>query len=146
MNTLSNVALGPFELPSGKVITFRTLSFKERRELLSKWQKNDGRTQGYLLEEYFMAAALVTEDNQGVIDEYQSSDGYIARLDHWSMKDTSYYMEAFIIINGVGERERPNIEAEVKKILGVTPGTPLPPPPPVSQESTSSLPKGLKIM
>lgn len=144
MNSSINVALGPLKLPSGKEISFRTLSFKERRELLAKWQKNEGRNSGYLLEEYLMGAALVTENGQGVLDEYQLPDGYISRMDHWSMKDASYYMEAFILINGLGDKDRPNIESEVKKILGVTPDTPLPPP--VQAESTSSLPKGLKVI
>lgn len=97
--------------PSGKDITFREITFMERRQIAKKYNRNEG----YLLEEV-MAAAAITHVNGEPIEDWIGDP--IVRLDQWAIPDVQYYLEVFLSITTIDETVRERAQEEAKKMLG----------------------------
>lgn len=100
-------------LPSGKEVTFKEITFMERRHIAKKYNRNEG----YLLEEVMAAAAITHIDGEPTAEWLGDP---IARLDTWSIPDVQYYLEAFLSINSIDETARERAQEEAKKMLGGT--------------------------
>lgn len=118
-------------LPSGNKVTFKEISFRERRQIAKKYNRNEG----YLLEEV-MAAAAITHVNGDPITEEWAADP-ISRLDNWSIPDVQYYLEVFLSINSIDETARERAQEEAKKMLGATTTPP--------SRASGTKPKALKV-
>lgn len=99
------------KLPSGKEITFREITFLERRQIAKKYNRNEG----YLLEEV-MAAAAITHINGAPIEDWIGDP--IIRLDGWAIPDVQYYLEIFLSITTIDETIRERAQEEAKKLMG----------------------------
>lgn len=117
-------------LPSGNKVTFKEITFMERRQIAKKYNRNEG----YLLEEV-MAAAAITHINGDPLDEWGGDP--ISRLDAWSIPDVQYYLEVFLSINSIDETARERAQDEAKKMLGAT-GT-------RQSKASGTKPKALKV-
>jgi hypothetical protein len=100
------------QLPSGMDIVFRATSFKERRELAKKYNRNEG----YLLEELMASNALVKVDGHPVAEEWASDP--ITRLDAWSIPDVQFYLECFMSMNSIEDVVRERAQEAAKKLMG----------------------------
>lgn len=99
-------------LPSGKEITFRSTSFRDRRLLAKKYNRNEG----YLLEELMAAFALLSIDGNPVQEEWAAEP--INRFDTWSIVDTQYYIEVYMSMNSIDDMARERAQEEAKKLMG----------------------------
>lgn len=143
-----NIEFPPITLPSGKVIAFTSLCFRDRRNLL----KNYKREEGYLLEELLAAYALSKEDGNPVHDPIEdlgvirdengmtAMSNLVDRMNHWSLKDCQYYIEILMRIVGLDEQEKINAEEVAKKLMAGTPSST-----PQTSGTQTGLPKGLKV-
>lgn len=125
-----------FTLPSGKTVSFNSITFRERRKLLKEFKRDEG----YMPEDLFAAYALAKEDGMPVAEDWALEGGVLARMDHWSMKDFAYYLEVFTRTIGLEDDEKTSAETAAKKMLAAN-GT--------TRTNTTStptgLPKGLKV-
>lgn len=99
------------KLPSGKEVTFREITFMERRKIAKKYNRNEG----YLLEEV-MAAAAITHIDGAPIEDWVGDP--IVRLDGWPIPDVQYYLEVFLSITTIDETIRERAQEEAKKLMG----------------------------
>jgi hypothetical protein len=99
------------QLPSGMEIVFRSTSFRERRELAKKYNRNEG----YLLEELMASNALVKVDGNPVAEEWASDP--ITRLDMWSIPDVQFYLECFMSMNSIEDLVRERAQEAAKKLM-----------------------------
>lgn len=103
------------QLPSGMEIVFRSTSFRERRELAKKYNRNEG----YLLEELMASNALIRVDGTPVAEEWASDP--ITRLDMWSIPDVQFYLECFMSMNSIEDVVRERAQEAAKKLMGAGP-------------------------
>ncbi|MBD2201564.1 hypothetical protein H6G33_09415 [Calothrix sp. FACHB-1219] len=102
------------KLPSGKDISFRAPSFKDRRDILREFDK----TAGYLAEDLLAVKCLTHVDNIAV-EQYWEAEP-ITIFDSWDLRDQSFYMEVFMNMFSLDEKARKAAEDQAKKLMGVT--------------------------
>ena len=131
---LLTIEFPEFALPSGKTVSFNSITFRERRKLLKEYKRDEG----YLPEDLFAAYALAKEDGMPVPEDWALDGGVLSRMDHWSMKDHAYYLEVFTRTIGLEEEEKTNAESAAKKMLAANT---------TSRVTTTpqGMPKGLKV-
>jgi len=149
MENIFNIEFPPITLPSGKSITFSSLSYKDKRYLL----KNYDNTKGYAVEELIGAFALNKEEGVPISETIEDFgrlketngkafvEALLARLDHWSFKDVMFYTNVITKILMLDEQEVINAEEVAKKLLTGTPSNITAP----TSGSPTALPKGLKV-
>jgi hypothetical protein len=102
------------KLPSDREVTFKEITFMERRQIAKRYNRNEG----YLLEEVMAAAAITHIDGEPIADWVGDP---IVRLDSWAIPDVQFYLEVFLAINSIDEMARERAQAEAKKMLAGTP-------------------------
>jgi len=104
------------KLPSGADIEFRGPTYKDRRVVLSSYNKEDG----YVPEDALAARCITKVNGNSVLKEeweVQSTKDYVAIMDSWNFKDQQYYLEVFMNMFSLGEEVRKNAEEVAKKLL-----------------------------
>ncbi|MEI2420682.1 hypothetical protein V6O07_10445, partial [Arthrospira platensis SPKY2] len=89
-----------FELPSGRKVQFKALSYKDRRLLVQSFNDKSG----YLLEEWFAAFCLVKENGVPVKKEWEISNQWPDRMSHWTSKDVMFYCRVFADVEMLSEQ------------------------------------------
>lgn len=108
------VTYPPFNLPSGRKVQFKVLSYKERRSLVQSF-KNDS---GCLLEEWFAAYCLVKVDDTPVAKDWEINSNWPERMAGWTSKDVMFYCRVFADTEMLSEQGDQEAREVAKKLLG----------------------------
>lgn len=121
MQGLENITYPFIELPSGRKVQFRSVSFRDKRRV----QKDYDRESGYMLEELLAAYALQSEDGSPVAEAW-AVDNIVQRMDHWPVRDVQYYISIFADVVLIDDENMNKAREEAKKLLkGDTTNTPV---------------------
>lgn len=113
---IASVDYPEITLPSGKRVSFRQITFRDRRMVT----KNYDEKCGYLLEDLLAAYALEKEDGAPVLADYQCPNGeYVLRMDHWTNQDSSYYLMVFLDTVLLDDTLRDQARETAKKLNGI---------------------------
>lgn len=102
------------KLPSGRVIIYRSMSFRDRKSLLLKYKGQEG----YLAEELFASFCLVSDNNQPVASDWEIGGDWTRRMDHWSVRDVMFYSQVFLDTELLEDSLMKNAKDMAKKLLG----------------------------
>jgi len=110
----------PVTLPSGRVIIYKSLTFRDRKALLFKFKQQEG----YLAEELMAAFCLVQENGNPVLADWEVNYDVTKRMDHWSVKDVMYYSQVFLDTELLEDQLMNSAKDVAKKLIGA-PGAPM---------------------
>jgi len=90
---------GPLELPSGKKITFRAPTGKDRLDVIRmlKVTQDNLFSTGLLIDQYLKAKVVLEIDGQKVADDYRHL------FDDWPLEDVDFYSTVFNELFGSNE-------------------------------------------
>ena len=102
------------ELPSGKKITFKVPTYRDRQIAMKRWRQQQNEA-GYMLEELLAALMLISVDGAPMAPDYTID--VIEQISEWSMKDLSYYLEVFVAIAFTDDIAKQRAQANAKALL-----------------------------
>lgn len=115
MSSSVTVTLYPeVKLPSGRIIIYKSLSFRDRKSLLLKYKGQEG----YLAEELFAAFCLVSDNGNPVASDWEIGNDVTRRMDHWSVRDVMFYSQVFLDTELLEDSLMKNAKDIAKKLLG----------------------------
>jgi hypothetical protein len=112
MSTQTTATVFEIELPSTKIISFRTPTYKDRQIATRRWRQQQSEV-GWALEELVGFSMLELVDGQPL---HEGID-VLEQVEHWSMKDVSYFLEIFFLIAFTDDTDKQRAQTQAKALL-----------------------------
>lgn len=111
------------DLPSGKQVTFRPPSFVDRRKSIRNFP--GAKECGYIPEDLLAAMCITNIDGNPIPAEWEMHDP-IALFEGWDLKDQAFYLEVFMNMFSLDEKEKQSAQDLAKKLMGGSAQSPAP--------------------
>lgn len=103
------------ELPSGASVSFRPPSFIDRRKAIRNFP--GAKECGYIPEDLLAAMCITQINGQPTPQEWEHVDP-ISFFEPWELKDQAYYLEVFMNMFYLDDKEKQTAQDIAKKLMG----------------------------